>query len=88
MGKVIIPIETISYKDYWYMDVSKLSLSELLKLRNELSGTIGYRALDDVFYNRSGIPLSDCYNSEKRNYRRMKEIKIMARKYKRKYYKH
>ena len=52
--KDFVPVEVISKKnkEIWYLDVSKLSLSDLLSLRKELVGTKedGIRVIDGIIY--------------------------------------
>ena len=66
-----IPVETIGGKDNWYMDISNLSLSELINLRDSLKGTISYRYLDGVIYNLTNISLDSFHNLNKRGYQRV-----------------
>ena len=71
MTEIFIPIEA-NDNDIWYMDVSNLSLSELISLKNQLLGGISYRALDKAIYDKSNITLDTYYNLTKREFQRNK----------------
>lgn len=59
--------------DYnWYMDVSNLSLSELIKLRDLLSGTVSYRHIDGIIYELSNISVDSFHDLNKRGYQRVR----------------
>lgn len=51
MEKRLIPVEVYergNKKQIWYVDLSNLSLSQLIELRKELLGTISSRYIDRV----------------------------------------
>lgn len=50
MKNEFIPVPT--GKEYWYMDISNLSLEELINLRKQLLGekNLGVRAIDRIIY--------------------------------------
>ena len=58
-----LPIEVIkdNKKLVWYIDVSKLGISDLLNLRNELIGTQSYSIvkLDGIIYDEIGYLASN-----------------------------
>ena len=73
-----IPIEVEG--DYnWYMDITNLSLSELIKLRDQLTGTVSYRHLDGIIYDVSNISLDSYRNLNKRGFER---VNAKSRRYK------
>ena len=80
MVNSFIPIE-VSKGNNWYMDISNLSLSELIALKNELTGTIGYAALDSVIYEKSNITFDTYNNLAKREFQRNKEILLKPKKH-------
>ena len=56
------------------MDISNLSLSELIALKNKLSGTISHRAIDSLIYDKSNITIDVYYKLTRREYQRNKMI--------------
>ena len=67
-----IPIEVLGDNN-WYMDISKLSLCELIELRNELTGTVSYRHLDGIIYDLTNIDLGSYHELNKRSFQRVNE---------------
>lgn len=69
----IIPIET-NNKGIWFMDISQLSLSELINLRNELSkkSTVSISSLDGIIHKEAGSNSQET-NFRKREYEKRKQ---------------
>ena len=79
MDNNFIPIEMIDGTSDWYMDISKLSLSELIDLRDNFSGTETIRILDRIIYSKSDITFDLYQNLSKREYLRNKEISLKGK---------
>ena len=77
-----IPVEVINENDNWYMDVSNLSLSELIKLRDSLTGTVSFRVLDSIIYQKSDVTFETYNRFNRRENKRNKEIYLKQKKYK------
>ena len=67
--------------DYWHMDISNLSLSELISLKKELIGTVSCAALDAVIYDEGNISANACYDLSKRERLKNKELRLKPIKY-------
>ena len=69
----IIPIET-NNKGIWYLDISKLSLSELIKLRKELEtkSNASIRSLDAIIHHNTSSSYEDM-NFKKRDMEKKKQ---------------
>lgn len=69
----IIPIET-NNKGIWYMDISKLSLSELIKLRKELTNksNVSISMLDAIIHKDSNTSYIET-NFRKREFEKRKQ---------------
>ncbi len=80
MTERFIPVE-VQRGNNWHMDISKLSLSDLIELKKELCGTISYRALDSVIYELCGITHSSYNNLSKRENQRNKELSHKTKKF-------
>ena len=78
-----IPIEIFNNPNisHWHMDISKLSLSELISLKKVLVGTVSCAALDAVIYDKSNISANACYDLSKRERLRNKELRLKPVKY-------
>ena len=81
MNGHFVPIKVWKEQDYdlWQVDISDLSLSELIELRNDLLGChdISVRVLDGILY-------QECKNNGTYIQRCKKEIKEEKRKIRRK----
>ena len=78
MKKVInnnmVPIETHN-KGTWFMDVSNLNLSELIKLRNELTkkSNISISVIDAIIHSNANSGYEDT-NFRKREFEKRKHL--------------
>ena len=70
MDKFIPIIVKVNNKDKtWYLDVSNLSLSELIDLKNELVGTKGHsiQYLDAIIHDEIGYDYNDFKSIKREN---------------------
>ena len=80
MEKRFIPIE-VTNDSNWYMDITNLSLSEIIALKDSLRGTDSIRALDSRIYELSGITYESYNNLSKRQQLRNKETYCKTKKF-------
>lgn len=71
--KTFLPVEVVknNQKEMWYLDITKLGISDLISLRQELIGTNEYSIikLDGILYDEIGF----CYNTRKSRNRENKK---------------
>ncbi len=70
----MVPISVKSPNDIWYMDISNLSLSELINLKEELKGysNQSIRVLDAIIHKNAGTTYEETY-FDSRNRKKQKE---------------
>lgn len=83
MNKRYIPVEVYNQpknERIWYVDVSNMSCSQLIKLKQELWGTMSIRYIDRVISDNIGDVTYSIYNNKQRKRDEKNNNKLIKRK--------